>query len=174
MASPTLSRSGHMKAHVPSESQSTTSLRRNLGQKDSPREIVPNSPKRICPAGRAPYVGGDHFVVRARFAWRFRWSRMNSVPTGGRSDAKRVYLLRSGCTARKRARPAGQVFTRHSSSSAPQTNSQRTPKTDPPPTAAPPGAHTDSLSPPPPPAHPPPRPTPTAAPRNNTKHKTYP
>ena len=49
-----------------------------------------------CPAGRARYARGDHSVVGDRFAWCFRWSRMNSVSTNGRSYAKRITVRSAG------------------------------------------------------------------------------
>ena len=44
---------------------------------------------KICPAGRASYTEGGHFVAGNPFGWRSRWSRSILLPTNGR-------LMRSG------------------------------------------------------------------------------
>jgi hypothetical protein len=41
-----------------------------------------------CPAGRAPYAGGGHFMTCESFAWFERCSARDLVATGGSGDAK--------------------------------------------------------------------------------------
>ena len=65
--------------------------------------------ERICPARRARYARGNHFVVCDRYAWPSVWSAKNLVSTKGRTTRSPIHTTKWSLPAQG-ARPAGHAL----------------------------------------------------------------